>query len=551
MRQEPSTTNVIKPLSNVRWTICALIFFAVTINYLDRQLFSTLVPFFEDDLKLGPTDLALLNVSFVLPYGLFMMFVGRMLDRTGNRVGLGISFVAWNLASLAHAFVRSLVGFMGFRFTLGVAESAMFPAGIKSMTNWFPRRERALATGIFNAGSNLGAMLAPLLGVYLATKYGWRTCFLITGGVGIVWVFFWTAYYREPHEHPKVSPSELAYIHSDAEPVTPSMSFGELFSLRPVYGLALAKALSDAPWWLYLTWVPKFLVDQFHVSTGFMSLAVPVIFIVADIGSIAGGWMSSRLIKSGFEVGPARKITMLTAAVLVSPVMLVGFLVGHEAVLGIDAVYWAVAAISLAAGAHQGWSSNLFTIGSDTLPKSAIGMGIGVINGFAMVGVSAFQFFVGRTVQVTGSYTLPFIAAGLLYPIALLIIHLFIPKVKQTRPQGTASIASIFVGGAAILFGLGWLQFALNKPPYSSVENYLSVRGAEIKAQSPKAGPTAKVGWMDARWYQWQTDDGKTKLELVKMDSYGHPFVDGKGDATAKYHGPKKDEVASKFKSGP
>ena len=547
MPQDPSTMNGIRPATGVRWTICALIFFAVTVNYLDRQLFSTLVPFFENDLKLGPTDLALLNVSFILPYGFFMMFVGRMIDRVGTRKGLGGAFVVWNVASIAHALVQSLSMFMGFRFILGVAESAMFPSGIKAMTDWFPRKERAFATGIFNAGSNLGAVLAPLLGVALATKFGWRACFIITGSVGIIWVFFWRQMYRAPSEHPKVSESELAFINSDPKESIEKLSFGELFALKPVYALMLAKALTDAPWWLYLTWMPKFLVDQFHVTPFFMGLAVPIIFIVADVGSIAGGWFSSSLIKKGLSVGHARKLAMATCAFLVFPVMLVGALVDHAPILGVPPVYWAVAIVSLAAGAHQGWSSNLFTLASDTLPKSAIAMGVGVINGFAMVGVSAFQFFVGRSVQVTGSYTLPFIGAGLVYPLGLLIIHLMMPRVEPAIPKRSAPMGLVAAGGVAVLAGLGLLQYWLNKPPYLTVSDYLADRGPEIKSTSPVAGPSAKVGWMDARWYRWKTDRGTSKLELVKMDLYGHPFVEGKGDAAAKYEGPKKDAVEKSF----
>lgn len=535
-------------ISGFRWTICALIFFATTINYLDRQLFSLLTPFFEDELKLGPTDLALINVSFILPYGLAMIFVGRFIDRVGIKRGLGGIFVVWNIASLAHAFVSSLTGFMGIRFLLGLGESGMFPAAIKTMTDWFPKKERSLATGIFNAGSNMGAMLAPLIGVALATHYGWRDCFLVTGGVGILWIFFWNWQYRPAKEHPKVTPEELAYINSDPPETVQSLSYSQLFAMRPVYGLAIAKALSDAPWWFYLTWMPKFLVDQFHVSTTFMAFAIPVIYIVADVGSVAGGWLSSRLISRGLDVGRARKLAMLICALAVVPVMTVGYLVDRPDLAGVASVYWAVAITALAAGAHQGWSCNLFTLVSDTVPKNGVAMAVGAINGFAMIGVSAMQFFVGRVVQLTSSYTLPFVVAGSLYLIALVVIHLFMPKVEPVHPKRQANLFAVVAGAVVVVAGLLVMQYELNKPPYKSEADYVAIRGREIETTStPAAGPVAKVGWMEARWYRWPMPNGKAKYELVKFDSHNRPFVEAKGAAASKYDGPNTELMESLF----
>jgi MFS transporter, ACS family, hexuronate transporter len=531
-------------MSSVRWTVCALIFFATTVNYLDRQLFSLLVPFFEDDLKLGPTDLALINVSFILPYGFTMIFVGRFIDRVGIKKGLSASFLLWNIASICHALVQSLTGFMGIRFLLGLGESGMYPAAVKTMTDWFPVRERSLATGYFNAGANLGAILAPLVGVWVATAYGWRECFLITGGIGIIWIFFWQVKYRNPAENPEVSPEELAHIHSDgAAPVAP-ISYAQLFGMRPVYALALAKALSDAPWWFYLTWMPKFLVDQFHVTPIFMGFAIPVIYIVADGGSIFGGWFSSRLIKQGKAVGPARKTAMLVCALAVLPVMTVGGLVDRPDLAGIPTVFWAVAITALAAGAHQGWSANLFTMISDTVPKSGIAMAVGAINGFAMVGVSAMQFFVGRSVQQTSSYTLPFVVAGSLYLVALLCLQLILPKVEPVDGIKRASIPLVILGGVGVLIGLGILQYELNKPPYESLNAYIAKRPSELKTTTAAfVGPTAKIGWMNGQWYRYQLPDGKTKWELIKFDTRNMPFIESKGTKAARYKGPKEEEL--------
>jgi len=535
-----------KPATGYRWTICALIFFATTVNYLDRQLFSLMVPFFEDDLKLSPVDLALINVCFILPYGCAMLFVGQFIDRVGIKKGLTTTFLLWNVASIAHALVGSLTGFMGARFMLGLGESGMFPAAVKTMTDWFPRKERSLATGIFNAGSNMGALLAPLVGVWVATHYGWRACFLITGGVGIVWIFFWLPLYRDPKVHPKVSPSEVDYIHSDEDESTAPISLRKLFAIPAVLGLAVAKALSDAPWWFYLTWMPKFLTDQFHLTPEFMAWSILVVYVIADIGSVFGGWLSSTLIKKGKDVGAARKLTMLICAIAVTPVMTVGLLVDHAPILGIPTVYWAIGIVSLAAGAHQGWSCNLFTLISDTVPKGSIGVAVGAINGCAMIGASAMQFFVGRSVQL-GSYTAPFVLAGTLYLIALACLHAIAPKIRLTEPKKLAPIWAIVAGAFAIVAGLGFLQYEMNKPPYASLEAYKAARPEEIHAAgAPTPGPIAHVGWMPAQWFKWSAE-GKTKYELVKLDQEGRPFIEAKGDKAARYKGPSKDEVTTQL----
>ena len=525
-----------KPLTRFRWTICALVFFATTVNYLDRQLFSNLVPFFEDDLRLGPTDLALINVSFILPYGMAMLFVGRFIDRVGIKFGLASTFLLWTVASVCHAFVRSLGGFMGIRFILGMGESGMYPGAVKTIADWFPVKERSTANGIFNAGANLGAVLASLIGVNLALHYGWRTCCVVLGAVGAVWIFFWNVLYKPPKQHPKVSPSELAYIHSDDLPEQERISYSQLFGMRNVYGLALAKALPDGPWWFILLWLPKILVDQFHESKLFMAYAIPVVYIIGDIGSIGGGWASSRLLQKGKSLNVARKTVMLACAACVLPVAFVGTLVDHPAILGIPSVFWAIGIFSIAAGAHQGWSSNLFTLISDTVPKSSMAMAVGAINGFAMVGVSAMQFLVGGIVQVTSSYSIPFVIAGCLYLIAFGFLQIILPRVEPYPTERRAKMPLVVAGGIVILLGLFYMQYATNRPPYASLDNYLSLRQSQLKANAPplEVG-RAKVRWMDARWYQWQLPDGKLKRELIKFDTHGQPFIEAKGEKAEKY----------------
>ena len=524
-------------MTRVRWTVCALLFAATTINYLDRQLFSLLVPFFEDDLRLGPVDLALINVSFLLAYGFGMVFVGRWIDRVGVRRGLGASFLVWNLASVGHALVGSLAGFAAIRFLLGVGESGNFPASVRTVSEWFPRSERALATGWFNAGSNVGAILAPLLAIKLADAAGWRVCFLLLGGIGAVWLLFWRRLYRCPEEHPGVSPEELAHVRQDPPESTVTLSVGEVFGMRPVHGVSIAKFFSDAPWWFYLTWLPKFLTDEFKLTPTFMALALPVVFIVADVGAVGGGWLSSRLLAKGYDVGHARKKAMLVCALCALPVALVGHLVDVPTVGGIPSVYPAVVLLSLAAAAHQGWSSNLYTLVSDTLPRPAVATSVGIMTVFGVVGGALFQLFVGRSVAA-GSYAAPFALAGCLYLVGLLALHLILPRVEPAVPRRRVPGPMIALGGVALLASVATLQVVLNRPKYASLSDYEAKRAGEIKAIAvPVEGPSDKVGWMDARWLVWRTPGGD-KAELVKLDRDARPVIEPKGAQAKGYVGP-------------
>ncbi|HEY3779741.1 MAG TPA: MFS transporter [Fimbriimonadaceae bacterium] len=452
--------------TRVRWTICALLFFATTINYLDRQLFSLLVPFFEKDLHLGPVDLSLINVSFLLSYGFGMVFVGRWIDAVGVRKGLSVSFFVWSIASVGHAIVGSLRGFAAIRFLLGLGESGNFPSSVKAVTEWFPKEERALAMGWFNAGSNVGAILAPLLAVPIAEVFGWRVCFVFLGNIGLIWLWFWRRLYRRPEEHLGISNSELALIKKDPD-IVPNLEMGQLFGMRPVYGLATAKFLTDAPWWFYLTWLPKFLVDEFHLTPGFMALALPVVFIVADFGSVGGGWLSSRLLTRGFSVGRARKTAMFVCASCALPVVLVGLLLKTPSVLGISSVFLAVALISVAAAAHQGWSSNLYALVSDTIPRAGVSTTVGIQTAFGVVGAALFQIFVGHSVAA-GSYAPPFLLAGSLYLIGLLALQFILPKVEMAAPGRRVSGLAIAVGAAALLSLLVGPQVVLNRPTHQT-----------------------------------------------------------------------------------
>jgi ACS family hexuronate transporter-like MFS transporter len=388
--------------------------------------------------------------------------------------------------------------------------------------------------------------LAPYLGVKIAKAYGWQMAFEVLGAVGVVWLIFWFVLYRSPKDHPKLSESEYAYIHKDDTEFVERISYSQLFGMRPVYGLAIAKALTDGPWWFILLWLPKILVDQFHVSVDFMALALPVVYVIGDVGSVGGGWFSSALLKKGWSVNRARKAVMLGSAACVLPVSSVGFLVDRPAIAGISCVFWAVGILAIAAAAHQSWSSNLFTVISDTVPKNSMAMAVGAINGFAMVGVSAMQFFVGRMVQLTSSYTVPFMVAGCLYLVGFVFLHLFIPNIEPYPTVRRAKIPWVVAGTAAILVCLGYMLYATNRPPYFSVADYISIRQKELKATGPPVeGPAAQVRWMQSRWYAWHLPTGKTKLELVKLDTHGQPWIEEKGDKANKYVGPVLKEVSA------
>lgn len=528
--------------TKVRWTICTLLFFATTINYLDRQLFSNLVPYLEDDLRLGPVDLSLINVSFLLSYGLGMLFVGRLIDTVGTKKGLGISFLLWNVSSMLHGLVGGFGGLAAVRASLGITEAANYPACVKTVGEWFPIKERATANGWFNAGSNIGAVLAPLLAISLAESVGWKACFFIVGGAGLVWIFLWRRMYHAPSEHPGIAEDELKYIRQDGEVESEKMTYSSLLGMRSVYAIAIAKGLSESPWWFYLTWLPKFLADEFHLNATFMRIAIPVVYLIADFGAVGGGWLSSRLIQKGTEVGKARKAAMLICALCAVPVMSVGSLMKSPDVFGIPTVAVVIFLVAIAASAHQGWSSNVYALITDTVPKSGTAMVVGIATAAGVTGASVFQVFVGKSVELTGSYSICFVIAGGLYLLALLTFHLLLPKVEMITP--TRKVSPALVGGiAASLVGvLLLLQTQLTKPPFQTLADY------EKKIAS-KGGSTtqiadAQVGWMRAHWFKVSEPGKPNRLELVKFDDAGRPVIEKKPiKDLKKYEGPPMEDL--------
>lgn len=523
-----------------RWHIVLLLFFSTSINYIDRALFSNLIPYFEADLQLDPMDLATINIAFLLSYGLGMTLVGRFVDRVGVRMGLAITFIVWNIASIGHALAWSVGAFILMRILLGIGEAGNFPSAIRTVAEWFPKKERALATGWFNCGSNIGAVITPLLVPLVADHFGWRPCFIIVGGVGIVWIFFWLRGYSRPEESPHVSAAELAHIRSDPPDPVDSIPFLTLLSQRQVYAYALARFFTEAPWWFYLTWIPKFLSDKYALSSSHRAWAIAIIYLVADFGSIAGGMMSSHFLRRGYSPNAARKTALFIAASSVLPIVSIAFF-QQPTIFGISILWLVIPVLSLAASAHQAWSANLYTVVSDTLPKSAVATTVGIGNAFGAVGSSAFQVLVAIWLIHTQSYTLPFFLAGTLYLIGLLVLHVILPRLQAAsiNPASPSRVRAWQVATVCILVigSLLGTQGYLNRPSFHSTEDYLAKRAAQLDA-TYTLGPTAKVGWQQAQWVRWTSTDTSTRWELIKLDRHSRPYIEPKGTAAKGYVGP-------------
>jgi MFS transporter, ACS family, hexuronate transporter len=408
-----------------RWTICALLFAATTINYVDRQVLGILAPTLQGELGWSESQYGDIVSWFSFAYAFGFLGAGRLLDRIGVRRGFAIAIVAWSVAAIGHAFARTAAGFSLARALLGLGESANFPGAIKTVAEWFPKRERALATGIFNAGTNVGAIITPLLVPWIALTWGWPWAFIVTGSLGFLWLVFWLAMYRVPEQHPRVSRAELALIRSDPPDPETSVSWVSLLRYRQTWAFATAKLLADPIWWFYLYWLPKFLDANYGIKLAQVAAPLIAVYLVADVGSVGGGWLSSALIKRGWTVNRARKTAMLAMALMIVPTMLAP----HA-----GSMWMAVAIVSVAAAAHQGWSANAFTLASDMFPRRMVASVVG-IGGFAgAVGGAAFQRITGRVLEATNNNYVPiFIVCGLAYVTAWLIIHLLAPRLQPVR----------------------------------------------------------------------------------------------------------------------
>ena len=430
---------------NLRWVICALLFFATTINYVDRSVFGVLESQLKEEIGWSATEFGDINANFNLAYAIGFLFAGWMIDRIGVRWGYAISLTIWSIAAAGHAFAKTGREFAMARFALGLGEAGNFPAAIRTVAEWYPKKERAFATGIFNSGSNVGAILAPAVVPILADRYGWQSAFVATGIIGITWVFFWLPMYRRPQDHPRLSPAELAYIESDPPDPPAKIPWAQLLPYRQTWAFAIGKLLTDAIWWFYLFWFAKFMNETFGVSLKTIGPPMITVYLLADIGSIAGGWQSSWLLRRGWTTNAARKTAMLTCALCVVPVVMAPLIQGGVLMtIGSWEVprYWiAVLLIGLATAAHQGFSANLFTLTSDMFPRHAVGSVVG-IGGFAgAMGGYLMNRGAGRLKDSTGSYFAMFAIAASAYLLALLIIHLLVPKLEPIELEQTADSA--------------------------------------------------------------------------------------------------------------
>jgi ACS family hexuronate transporter-like MFS transporter len=412
-------------IGKYRWVICALLFFATTINYMDRQILGILAPTLQKNIGWNEQDYGAIISWFTAAYAIGYLFAGRIMDKIGTRLGLVNAICIWSLASMAHSLARSANGFALARFGLGLGESGNFPGAIKTVAEWFPARERAFATGIFNAGSNIGAIAAPLIVPWIALNWGWQAAFIFSGSLGLIWLFFWVTIYRRPTEHARLGEAELAYIRSDPLEPAKRLSWFELLRHRQTWAFAIGKFMTDPIWWFYLYWLPKFLDARYGIKLGQVAMPLIVIYVLADGGSVFGGWLSGFFIKRGWTINAARKTTMLIAALAIVPTMFAP---------SANHLWVAVLIVGVAAAAHQWWSANIFTLSSDMFPRYAVGSVVGIGGFFGAAGGFLFQRATGWVLQRNGNHYTPiFLVCGLAYVTALFIIHLLAPRLQKAE----------------------------------------------------------------------------------------------------------------------
>jgi ACS family hexuronate transporter-like MFS transporter len=416
-------------VGNYRWVICGLLFFAATINYIDRQVIGILKPTLQTEIGFSEVEYSWIVFYFQCAYAIGLLGVGWVMDKIGTRKGFSLAVIVWSLAAMAHALARSVAGFSIARFALGLGEAGNFPASIKTVAEWFPKKERALATGIFNAGTNVGALATPLLVPIITIAWGWQWAFIMTGAIGFVWVIFWLLLYKKPEEHPRLSKAELAYIQSDPPDAPGRTPWARLLPHRQTWAFAIGKFLTDPIWWVYLFWLPDFLNKKHGLNLKDFGLPLATIYIIADVGSIGGGWLSSTLIKRGYSVNAGRKIAMLVCALAVVPIVFAA---------QTTSLWVAVILIGIAAAAHQGWSANIFTLTSDMFPRNAVGSVVGIGGMAGSIGGMLIALVVGAILERTGSYVPIFIIAASAYLVALLVIHLLAPRLEPANVEGTA-----------------------------------------------------------------------------------------------------------------
>lgn len=419
-------------VGNYRWIVCALLFFATTINYIDRQVIGLLKPTLEVEFNWTEADYGYIVMVFAAMYALGYVLFGSFIDKVGTKVGYAVSVSVWSIAAMLHAVARSTVGFGLARGLLGLAEAGNFPAGVKAVAEWFPKKERALATGIFNSGTSIGAVAAPIIVPLILGAYGWYEAFWITGALGFVWLIFWWIFYEIPSKQKRLKQAEYDHIHSDAdaeeEAAPVKLKWGQLLRLKQTWVFVIGKVMTDPIWWFFLFWLPSYFADAFALDLTKPSLQLAVVYAATTFGSIGGGYLSSHFIKIGWPVLKARKTTLLIVAIAVTPIFLVQF-AGN--------IWEVVVLISIATAAHQAWSANIFTIVSDMFPKKAVSTVVGIGGMSGSIASTLFPVFVGTLLayykdlgNITAGYNILFIICGCAYFLAWIIIQLLTRRMK-------------------------------------------------------------------------------------------------------------------------
>jgi len=420
-----------KKTGGYRWRVCALLLAATTLNYMDRQVLGVLAPYLQNQIGWNEIEYGYIVTAFQCAYAIGLLCAGAIIDRFGTRIGYAIAIGIWSLAAMSHTLAASVLGFAAARFALGLGEAGNFPAAIKTVAEWFPRKERALATGIFNSGSNIGAIVAPMVVPVVAVALGWQAAFLFTSVLSAIWLATWLLTYRTPEQQPKLSADELAYIRSDPPEATTKVPWIVILRHRQAWAFSVGKFMTDPIWWFFLFWLPKFLHSTYGLSLLELGPPLIAIYIAADVGSIGGGWLAGRLIRLGWSTNRARKGAMLVCALCVVPIIFAAR-ASH--------MWVAVALIGLATAGHQGWSANLFTLASDLFPRRAVASVVG-IGGFAgAVGGMLIATFAGFLLQSTGSYLPLFVMSGSAYLLALLAVHLLAPRLQ---PVGLEAVPAV------------------------------------------------------------------------------------------------------------
>lgn len=431
-------------MSKYRWTVCALIFFATTINYIDRSVISFLKSTFTTQLGWTDGDYTDVEITFKVFYAIGLLGAGGLIDKLGTKIGYGLSTFLWSLAGIATALVNTVLGFQIVRGALGITEAGNFPSAIKTVAEWFPKKERALATGIFNSGANIGAILTPLTVPFIVTKWGWQWAFIITGLLGFVWLIFWFLMYEVPRKHKSISATELAFIESDKEEEKgsvgdddqPKLSWMQLLKFKQTWAFAIGKLLTDPIWWFYIFWLPDFFESIYHIKITAASWPVAVVYLVSTLGSVGGGWIPLYLINKGWPVRKARKTSMLIYAFCVIPILFTMLLSSVN-------MWLAVGVIGLAAAAHQAWSANIYTTVSDLFPKKSTASVTGIGGMFGAVGGILLSFLVQKNIfvhyrainQIETAYYIMFVVCASAYLLAWIIMHFLIGKNKVVTAQ--------------------------------------------------------------------------------------------------------------------